>query len=209
MRHIKKCSVPQFFIADTAGLTSWDDYFPNKKNILKKHILEEEQFNLCCYCEIKVNKNSSHMEHIKPKHLDVANLTFKYENLLVSCNGYCLIENKIQNINICGHRKLGEYDDDKFLNPVLETDISNYFEFNYEGKILPSNKNPIKASYTITTLNLNGKNNKLAEARKKAKDAVITSLSALPIDMAKLKLQNLLNNDNTEFITFFRYVFQQ
>lgn len=53
MRYIKKTDTPQFFIEDTAGLTAWKDYYSDKKRRLKEHILNNEQNDLCIYCESK------------------------------------------------------------------------------------------------------------------------------------------------------------
>lgn len=105
MRYIKKVAIPQFFIDNTKDLSIWSAYHSTKKRILKEHILKEEQNYLCCYCEDKIAMDNTHIEHVKPKHLDIENLTFDYNNLLVSCNGTC--RNSVEDTTRynCGHRK--------------------------------------------------------------------------------------------------------
>ncbi len=211
MKYIQKQPRPAFFIKDTAGLSTWSQYHSSKKRKLKKFILDNEQFKLCCYCEksITADKASSHVEHIKPKSLDITNLTFDYDNLLVSCEGNHFNEIGDNSKNTCGQKKDNDFDEVKFLNPTLVNDVSDYFVFDSDtGIISASPKDPEKAEYTYQTLNLNGNNDKLAEARKIAKLALIGVYSKLDIETRKVKLSALLQDDGQEFITFFRYVFR-
>ncbi|MEY4926989.1 MAG: hypothetical protein RI894_1425 [Bacteroidota bacterium] len=213
MKYIQKQPTPAFFIADTAGLTLWNEYLASKKRYLKTFILANEQFGLCCYCEqsITAEQVSSHIEHVKPKSLDIANLTFDYSNLLVSCEGNHFNEIGDTTKNTCGHLKDDNFDEIKFLNPALLPDISDYFIFDKdEGFIFASAKDTEKANYTAYILNLNGKNNKLAEARKIAKNAFIRNLNAsnMPFEQKKAKIIEFLYDDSKEFISFFRYFFK-
>lgn len=211
MKYIQKQSTPQFFIDDTAGLTTWAEYYSSQKRILKQFIIDNEQYGLCCYCEksITVDSTSSHIEHIKPKSLDIRALTFAYYNLLVSCEGNHFNEIGDNSKNTCGQKKDNNFDEVKFLNPTLVNDISSYFIFDSDtGIISASEKDIEKAEYTIGILNLNGNNDKLAEARKKARQALIRAYSTLDIDTIKQKISESLQNEGTEFITFFRYIFR-
>jgi len=209
MKHIQKQPTPQFFINDTAGLTDWARYNSTKKRRLKGYILAKEQFELCCYCEKSVTASSSHVEHIEPKSNDVLRLTFDYNNLLVSCEGNHFNEIGDNSKNTCGHKKDNDFDEVKFLNPITVIDISDYFVFDSDtGLIGASDKDTKKATYTLGILNLNGKNDKLAEARKNAKEAFIRNFPQLPLEDKKQKLREFLDNDGQEFITFFRYVFK-
>jgi uncharacterized protein (TIGR02646 family) len=208
MKHIRKTTpTPPFFVADTQGLTLWRDYLAQNKRKLKKYILENEQFNLCCYCEKQITVGLSHIEHIKPKSLDLASLTFDYANLLVSCEGNHFNEIGDTSKNTCGQFKDDNFDENLFLNATLVTNISEYFIFDDNGVISESAIDIAKSSYTLTILNLNGKNNKLAEARKIAKQAIITNLRNLPIEIQKEKLAAYLSRNSSEFVTFLRYVF--
>ncbi len=215
MKYIQKLPIPQFFIDDTIGLTNWEQYsatfdLREKKRHLKEYILGKEQNGLCCYCEngITIHNLPAHIEHIKPKSLDNITLTFDYNNLLVSCQGNHFNEIGDNSKSTCGHIKDNNFDEVKFLNPTLVTDISDYFVFDSDtGIISASKKDKIKAEYTIQILNLNGKNDKLAHARKIAKDALIRNFNKLPIEERKLRLKAFLQNESNEFISFFRYLY--
>ena len=209
MRYIEKTNVPQFFIDDTNSLTSWDKYFAIKKRILKTHILENEQNYLCGYCESKVTLDSSHIEHIKPKSLDIENLTFKYSNLIVSCNGSC--NNNVIKPETCGHIKGEEYKESFFLNPTIKKDIRKYFKYTNDGKIDSSGMNEIKALYTINLLKLNTFNNNLQEARKKAlsefRESVMKYSRQTGRELKEVAIV-LLNKENLAFISFLRYQYK-
>lgn len=169
MKYIQKVLIPLFFVEATQGLDSWDDYKKGKSR-LRRFILEMEQSNLCCYCEKRITEHTaqSHLEHIKPKHIDPKNLTFDYYNIAVSCEGKHRTDDKYS--DNCGHKKFNYFDELLFLNPILLTDISEYFEFDKtDCTITASIKDVDKAKYTIELLNLNGTNDKLAEARNIAK----------------------------------------
>jgi len=175
MRYIQKLDTPKSFTNKTEYLNEWRDYHKccnRQKRALRKYILRYEQNSLCIYCESKISptKESSHLEHIKPKYLDKENLTFDYYNITVSCNGNC--ENSIEDktSHNCGHRKDKPdtpYNNKKFLNPLIEKDIRDYFQYDFDdGLISPSDKDVKKAKYMIDTLHLN--DGGLPKARKKS-----------------------------------------
>lgn len=209
MKHIEKKSAPSFFLQDTNGLANWRQYRTRKKRKLKKFILEEEQYYLCCYCEKKISLLKAHIEHIKPKSIDSLQLTFDYNNLLVSCEGNHFNEIGDSSKNTCGHIKDNYFDEVQFLDPTLFVDIVEYFEFDSDtGEINPSLKDNAKARYTIDVLNLNGKNNRLAEARLNSKKSLINTLISQPLDQQEQHLKMYLEDNGSEFITFFRYAFK-
>jgi len=203
MRYIQKLNRPQFFINDTHTLKTWNDYYSSKKRVLKAYISKEEQNYLCCYCEDKIDSNYSHIEHIKPKSLDIENLTFDYYNLAVSCNGTCRNSEEDNTRYNCGHRKDKEdtkYDNDKFLNPVKVEELREYFIYDSDAKIIPSAKNRDKSEYMINTLHLN--DGGLPRAREDA----LKDLEELDIELEDLIV--LLNSENLAFISFLRYTYK-
>jgi len=209
MRYVKKTDIPQFFIDDTQNLNKWDGYCAKKKRTLKKYILTNEQNYLCIYCENKISFSKSHLEHIKPKSLDIINLTFDYMNISVSCNGFDT-ENDITHYH-CGHRKDKvdtAFDEEKFLNPVVYENIRVYFEYNFDDyKINPSDKDREKASYMINTLHLN--DGGLPLARKKALEIFINRMSTIHnIKERKQKIIEILNKNNIAQISFLRYKYK-
>lgn len=210
MWHIQKRSVPSFFVTDTSGLLRWDQYIGRKKRKLKIHILQNEQNELCCYCEglLCVTSADHHLEHIVPRNIDDS-LIFEYTNILVSCDGKHHNEVADNSISSCGHRKDGYFDATLFLNPVDVTDIESYFKYNkVNGQIKPSDRDVPKATYTILLLNLNGNNNTLAQARIIAKNAILNHLKTIVDENDRVStLRTLLTNDNLAFRTFIRACF--
>ena len=203
MRYIKKLNTPQFFTNDTINLTSWNDYYSAKKRVLKEYISQEEQNHLCCYCEDKIDINNSHIEHIKPKFLDIDNLTFDYSNLAVSCNGTCRNSEDDNTRYNCGHRKDKDdtqYIEDLFLNPTQIEDIREYFIYDIDGFIVPTDKNIQKATYMRDTLHLN--DGDLPKARKDT----LKDLEELNIDFDELIF--LLGQEDLSFISFLRYKYK-
>lgn len=212
MRNIIKVPVPDFFISDTSSLTSWNQYLGHQKRNLKTHILTFEQYELCCYCETKINLSTlnCHIEHLRPKNISAyEDLIFDYSNLAVSCEGNHFNEEEDASKNTCGHCKNGLYNDALFLNPVETSNLKQYFTYSSTtGKISATNYKKISADYTIELLNLNGKNSRLAEARLNAKNALLNVIALeKKDDEKKNKLHEILSLNNVEFISFLRYCF--
>ncbi len=208
MRYIHKLESPQFFIEDTNGLSHWNDYLAQNKRKLKKFILENEQNGLCCYCEGKVQIDSSHLEHIKPKSLDIDNLTFDYNNISVSCNGICESNTERE---YCGHKKENIFDETKFINPTIIENIREYFKYENDGEIKSSGLDNEKVLYTILLLQLNTFNNYLQEARKKAlvefREVVTKKAKATGKDLKDIAVL-LLKQERLAYISFLRYKYK-
>jgi uncharacterized protein (TIGR02646 family) len=211
VRYIQKTTAPNFFIDTVEGLTNWNEYTTSKKP-LRKFILENEQNYLCVYCESKISsdKSSSHIEHIRPKAQDkYPQFTFEYNNLVVSCNGTCYNQENDTHNNSCGHIKENRYNEDNFLNPVEIKDIRDYFIYDFdEYTIESSQKNSIKSSYMIDTLQLNYIGLKIA--RKKALKNFIQKMKTIKnITIRKEKIKYILNQEKLEQISFLRYKYKQ
>jgi len=216
MKYIQKLDTPDFFTQQTQFLPNWDKYNSKRKKRLKKYMLENEQGYLCCYCESKVTilgdieNDGSHLEHIKPKKF-YDNLTFYYQNLIVSCNGTCH-NNKLDKTRYsCGHKKDNDYDETKFLNPTIVTDIRDYFKYetieNERIRIIPTNKAPAKAQYMIDTLSLNSKT--LLKARFTAiKDFELSQENIMKnfgIEFTEEEIIETLFTEELAFISTLRY----
>ena len=212
MRYIQKLNIPDFFIEDTHSLTDWKNYTEKKK--LKKYILRNEQNYLCCYCESKVTilgdneKDGSHLEHIKPKKF-YDDLTFYYNNLLVSCHGTCHNSGNNKTRYSCGHKKDDEYVENKFLNPTVVEDIRDYFKYetlpNEKIKIVPTAKDSTKAQYMINLLHLN--DNTLLFARYKALEDFEINAEDMLEKFEDIEIDDIKNmlTDDLAFISFLRY----
>jgi uncharacterized protein (TIGR02646 family) len=141
---------PEFFISKKKKISSpnqsssWEEISEVRYD-LRKHILENEQHNLCVYCEKKItaDKEKSNIDHFKTRNL-FPHLTFEYTNLFVSCN----------NSNHCS-----SYKDKKGLsieqfNDLLHPfeNIENTIDHTYTGELEAKNS---KGNFTIEALNLN------------------------------------------------------
>jgi len=220
MRYIKKLPTPDFFIEDTKELQKkiveseikskvWDDDY-TKKRELKEYILENEQNWLCGYCEAKVNLNNTHVEHVKPKSLDYNNLTFDYQNLIISCQGDCFNKLDDRKPKNCGHKKGEKYDESYFLNPIIEKNIREYFIYTNNGYIKASKLDRDKSIYTIELLQLNTFGNGLSEARKLSLKNFISKIkNRRGIITREEFIRYSLSNDNIPFISFLRYVYRK
>ncbi|MEO0043252.1 MAG: hypothetical protein RL329_2700 [Bacteroidota bacterium] len=147
------------------------------KSALHLHLWSVQK-GLCAYCEQEIpakmesdDDTKSHLEHIRPK-ADFPDLTYQFENLIISCEGFNLFITDAKKGQFCGHVKDNSYDDAIFLNPTENQGITNYFRFDSEGQIEP---NPLKtvseqnqARYMIETLGLD--NPVLNEMRKNQYD---------------------------------------
>ncbi len=213
MRSITKTQTPAFFTQDTINLSNWDDYLGKDKRAIKKHILDNEQKFLCCYCESKVDVSLvyTHLEHLKPKEI-YSDLTFDYNNLLVSCDGKHETNTSNNSHQTCGHKKDNDYDENLFLNPVAIADIENYFKYDSQtGRIINSESNSNRADYTIRVLQLNGVNDSIAVARFNTKNTLIKTIlnkSKEPKAVNEM-IEKILEDDSIAYISFLRYCFNK
>ncbi len=92
MKFIKKEPEPAF-------LTSWkegdhEDWVPSwgaldgtdEKKDLKDALMNEQGY-ICCYCNIRISRENSHIEHFSPKNQETGfpDDALNYQNLLASC----------------------------------------------------------------------------------------------------------------------------
>jgi len=142
---------------------AWKDRHINGiRKALREHILLEEQFILCAYCEKEIDETSekSNIDHFKTRHL-FPKLTLDYNNLLVSCNSVGRCSNyKDQNIRLADYNKI--------INPVLDNP-NDFFNYHLTGEIYPkhslSPSDKERAESTLEFFQLNHRG--LTEERKK------------------------------------------
>lgn len=206
MKHIEKKAPPTSFTKHIPSTGKWADFSRTRKKHTKQYMLEQEQNYLCCYCEKNIKGADAHIEHIRPKG-DYPELTFEYSNLLVSCQGtHCSPDEEDTTVYICGHKKDSGFDEDLFLDPSQLRDIGAYFEFDDNGGISPSAKDPIKASYMINLLQLNEP--QLAQSRENvAKGIRINLMKAGANPASRQKLKTILADESQDFISFLRHYF--
>ncbi len=214
MRFVKKKDIPEFFTLDTKDFKVWNDYNASeetkqKRRNLKKYILENEQNFLCIYCECKVNLDSSHIEHIKPKEFYL-DLIFEYTNLVVSCHGQCLkIPSQDKLLHRCGHKKGSKFDENSFLSPTELENIREYFCYDFDSfTINPTSKNKAKANYTIDLLQLNEGN--ISLRREKTLKSFTKIMSKIKnIDKRKNAMREIIYNSSVPFVSLLAYKYSR
>jgi len=142
------------------------EYFENfkKKNNAKRYQEDCDNFDLrelikddllikqrsqCAYCESKITKKKSTIEHINPRSKS-PKLECEYSNIVLSC----------KNEDSCDKFKGSSSWNDNYIHPVLNNP-EEFFYFSSNGEILSEHKNAID---TIDYLNLNS--DKLKRIRK-------------------------------------------
>lgn len=182
-------------IGASQGL-NYADIDHNTKNAIKRSLLNE-QGHICCYCEMELEENNHHIEHLKPQS-QFQNLATNYANMLCSCQ---INKQGKQTPNHCGISKDNWYEEGLFVSP-LDQDCEARFKYSENGKILPSVENDKAAHITIEILNLN--NPAIINLRK----AVIDAFNEAPLsgkDFERFVNGYLadINKENPKFKPFY------
>ena len=136
------------------------------KAALKDSLVRRQKF-LCCYCESRIKKNTSHIEHIEPQLGGLSKRTMDYSNMAASCirdpSEYEKLHalsgsdfsNMGSNILHCGHAR-GSH---KVVSPY-DSKCERLFFYSFSGEILvnPDLKDAADirlAEESITFLRLN------------------------------------------------------
>lgn len=141
---------------------SWgEDEFYQVKNEIHS-ALDIEQEGLCVYCEIIIDRDKSHIEHIKPRKWHQG-LTFIYDNLAQSCNA----------TDHCGHRK-----GNKEVPIEPRSGCNDLFDLMAsDGRIVPVAALEIEVRQKVeTTLDILNLNNSALSRRRRQYALVILSL---------------------------------
>jgi uncharacterized protein (TIGR02646 family) len=150
MKFINKANEP-------AEFTEWKKSsgsrppFRNWRGRMKNRVkasLQSEQGGICCYCEIGLQQEDSHIEHLRPVS-DEGVDPYEYSNMLCSCQ-------KIFETGAprhCGGLKDRWYDPALFVTP-LQQDCEKRFAFTGDGHIRPFSETDQAAAVTIEKLGL-------------------------------------------------------
>jgi uncharacterized protein (TIGR02646 family) len=143
------------------------------KQAVKASLLAEQKY-ICCYCENRIDAQTSHIEHLHPQ-TNYPQKQLDYSNLLASCEAGGKKTH-------CGHKK------DRQLLPITPLDPiepSQHFIFAADGNIYPRHKNNNAADTTIKILGLDAK--RLVTMRS----TVISTIIALLINSPEERQQTL------------------
>jgi uncharacterized protein (TIGR02646 family) len=185
MRYIKKGTEP-------STLTDWKERQKNRgkpltwktfrrripvKNDVYNALLREQGY-ICCYCGMRINRDTSHFEHLKPKST-YTRLVLDYTNLLVSCKGESEDSGESEEEHRkplhCGHIKDDWYDEHLMVSP-LDANCADFFRYSGSGEILPTD-DPDKQAAAKTTIEKLGLDiDKLRAMRREAIDAALLDI---------------------------------
>ncbi len=142
MIHIQKKEEPEFlteYKQKNPSATYDTDSFKAYHSLLREKLVKEQK-GLCAYCCSKITTETSHNEHIEPRHMKngaASKRSLDYGNLVASCNSG----------STCGIHKSNEYDPAKFVSPIDE-ECERAFSYDPDGYMNGD-------EYTISLLNLN------------------------------------------------------
>ena len=166
---------------------NWNRVPQKIKESIHSSLLDEQGF-ICCYCDAKISKTDSHIEHFRPK--KYRDLQLEYNNLHCSCQ-----RNPIQGEPLhCGHKKRSWFDESLLVSPMA-AGCEDKFRFYGDGQIVPHNRDAA-ATKTIRKLGLNIP--KLQAQRAAAVDAV------LEMNLSESEIRSLVTMRDPEgrFVAF-------
>ena len=189
MKHIAKNEEPpELREFNTKANPNWQPSFDGMSGNLKRALhdtLLNEQGWICCYCNRRVGRDSSHIEHVRPRSR-YPEEEASYGNLLASCQRE---EQRGEPLH-CGASKADWYDDGLFVSP-LQPDCETRFRYTGDGGIYPVQQSDRAALETLQRLRLDIP--KLRRLREGAIDAFMDS-SLTPQDLRYLS-EALLQRD--------------
>jgi uncharacterized protein (TIGR02646 family) len=204
MKYIQKGHEPAKFSdwkaqANENWQPTWDTLRGSEKSDVHQALLQEQGY-ICCYCGMRINLTTSHIEHFKPrKHFP--DLALDYNNFLSSCpgEGQDNAEGALQKPGLnqpespilgkhCGHQKSSWYDPALTVSPQ-DPNCADHFRYTGLGEILPV-ADPLSnaaAQETIKQLRLD--HPKLEASRRSALQGIVSALD----DLSNVELQKLAN----------------
>lgn len=185
MRQIHKSQEPE-------SLTTWKTlqrktpncHYRYLQNPVKRELhqfLLQEQGYICCYCEMRVSQQGSHIEHLKPQSECSDEETIEYTNLLACCQGEGEVSRKPEH---CGQKR----GNNLLQITPLDLACSSAFCFTEDGQILANKDLPIKeaAELTINVLGLN-----IPKLQRMRREAVRNSIQGIE-NLAQEEIQKLI-----------------
>jgi uncharacterized protein (TIGR02646 family) len=202
MKYIQKGQEPAKFSdwkaqANENWQPTWDTLRGLEKSDVHQALLQEQGY-ICCYCGMRINLTTSHIEHFKPrKHFP--DLALDYNNFLSSCpgEGQDNAEGALQKTGLnqpeapilgehCGHQKSSWYNLDLTVSPQ-DPNCADHFRYTGLGEILPVADPVLNAAAQATIKQLRLDHPKLEASRRSALQAAIAALD----DLSTVDLQEL------------------
>ena len=193
MKYIKKGEEPESFKAWKALARTTPNYgYSYLQNPEKRQLhdsLLQEQGYICCYCGMRITRENSHIEHLKPQSTPDPDLSVDYKNLIASCQR----EREPKKPIHCGVAKDNWYDKNLMVSP-LNPNCADFFIYTDDGQILPTDDLEKKDAATTTIARLRLDIGKLKDMREN----VIKNL------WADLDIEELTNEDKQKLIQGFQ-----
>ncbi len=174
-------SLKQFKAQENPDWQPTYDSFQNPQKRELHEILIIEQGYVCCYCGARVSRDDSHIEHFQPQEI-YPKKQLEYNNLLASC----LRQPAPGDLLHCGVSKDNWYDQHLTVFPLI-ADCTDFFEYQADGKILPSQdttKHPV-AKETMQRLHLNI--SKLTAARARSLEGLLEGLGLEELSLVEIE----------------------
>lgn len=211
MKYIKKYQEPEELAAWKAlenedWQPSWGNLQKPERPIVHDSLLKEQGY-ICCYCGMRITRETSHIEHLKPR-TKYPDLAIAYTNLIASCQG----ESEEPAVPIhCGHKKKYWYDENLMVSP-LETNCADLFKYTGAGEIQPTDDASKKAAAEATIDRLGLNIDKLQNMRRIAIDAVLQDIDQFSPEEIQQLAQSYEQLDNngeyTPFCAAIAYILQ-
>ena len=214
MKYIKKGEEPESFKAWKAiakTTPNWGySYLQNPEKRELHEALLREQGYICCYCGMRVTRESSHIEHLKPQSTPDPDLSVEYTNLLASCQR----EREPRKPIHCGVAKDNWYDENLMVSP-LKPNCIGFFIYTDDGQILDTDIPDKKAAAATTIKRLCLNIPKLTAMREEVIKNLLADIDVFTLtDEEKQKLlqgfeQPDANGRYEEFCAAIAYILQQ
>ncbi|MFE1743698.1 retron system putative HNH endonuclease [Coleofasciculus sp. H7-2] len=185
MRYIQKGEEPTGFSEwkeqrNEDWIPAWDNLSTPQKPMVHDALLREQGY-ICCYCGRRITRDTSHVEHLKPRKT-YPNLALEYTNLLASCQR----ERERKEPLHCGSKKDDWYDEHLIVSP-LDANCAEFFRYTDDGQIIATEA-PEKKSAAQTTIDQLGLDiPKLNAMRRAAIEVILEDIDSLT-DEEKQKL---------------------
>ena len=145
---VKNQEPPQFLNWKGQGRDQiWRQVTRRVKQVVHDALMDE-QGHICCYCESRVTRCNSHVEHFRPRSR-FHHLELDYGNLHCSCQR----ELSRGVPRHCGHKKDNWFDAILLISPQWQN-CDKRFKFNVNGEIRPRNPGDLAAKETNKRLGL-------------------------------------------------------
>ena len=148
MKYIKKGNEPEELRKfNDAANENWQPTFREFRGEDKRRLqqkLIEEQGHICCYCGMRITREDSHIEHLKPQSKYPED-ELNYNNLLASCK----LKREPKQPQHCGVKKDDWYDEDLMVSP-LDPNCADFFIYTGGGEILATDEEDKKRTFLTT-----------------------------------------------------------